>query len=49
MGKRYGRTPAQLLSDSPDELALNIGVYYYSRGEEARDEWYRQLTRRREQ
>lgn len=41
MGKRYGKTPAELLANPPEDLALIIGVYYYARGEEAKDEWYR--------
>ena len=43
VAKRYARTPTELLALPIEELDLILGVYYYARGEEAKDEWYRKL------
>ena len=43
MGKQYGKTPAELLRLPPEDLDLILGVYYFSRGQEAKDEWWRKM------
>ncbi|MFB9991222.1 hypothetical protein ACFFLM_04395 [Deinococcus oregonensis] len=46
MGKRYGCRPSELIG-FPSEalererLALDLGVYYWARGEDGKDEWWR--------
>ncbi len=46
MGKRYGCRPSDLIGFPADalareRLALDLGVYYWVRGEEGKDEWWR--------
>lgn len=51
LGKRYGRRPSDFAGFAPgalerDRLALDLGVYYWARGEDSLDEAYRKWEAR---
>lgn len=51
MGKRYGRRPSDFAGFAPgarerDRLSLDLGVYYWARGEDSLDEAYRKWEAR---
>lgn len=50
MARRYGQRPSDLMpfpagALERERLALDLGVYYWARGEDGKDEWWRSIKK----
>lgn len=48
LSKRYAKRPSEFVpfpegTTERERLAYDIGIYYWARGEDAKDEWWRRV------